>query len=71
MAQSYVESMRQPFPAPIEFAGKWVAWDKQRTKIVASGNSVAAVHSEAVAAGHPDALLQRVRRPEIRFIGAL
>jgi hypothetical protein len=70
MNQSHVETVRPP-PAPIEFAGKWVAWDKRRTKIVASGRTVAAVHAQAIAAGYLDAVLQRVRRPDERFIGAL
>jgi hypothetical protein len=60
-----------PPPAPVKFAGQWVAWNKERTEIVAHGPNMAAVHAAALAAGHPRAILQRVRRPELRFIGAL
>lgn len=59
-----------PAPAPIEFAGQWIAWNKERSRIVAHGTEMASVHREAVAAGFPDAILQRVRRPDANFIGA-
>ena len=40
-----------PLPAaPIEYAGQWVAWNKQQTKIVAHGFKVAEVHEAALAA---------------------
>jgi hypothetical protein len=58
-----------PKPAPIEYAGQWVAWNKERTEIVAHGAQMAAVHRAAIAAGHGDALLQRVRSPDTSFIG--
>ena len=62
-------TLRHPGPAPIEFAGQWVAWNKSQTEIVSHGRDVAAVHAAAIAAGHPDAILEKVRRPGI-FIGA-
>ncbi len=58
-----------PPPAPIEFAGQWVAWNRERTEIVAHGPTMACVHAAAVAAGHANAVLQRVRRLDERFIG--
>ena len=58
-----------PPPAPVEFAGQWIAWNRERTQIVAHGRDMASVHATAVAKGHPDAILQRVRRPELGFIG--
>lgn len=60
---------RRPKPAPVEYAGKWVAWNCQQTEIVAHGSDVASVHRAASAAGHPDAVLQKVRDPKLRFIG--
>jgi hypothetical protein len=57
-----------PPPAPVEFAGQWVAWNKQRTQIVAHGATMAAVHATATAAGYADAILQRVRRPDVHFV---
>jgi hypothetical protein len=61
---------RRPKPAPVEYAGQWVAWNKSQTEIVAHGQDVAEVRRAAVAAGHPDAVLQKVRRPDVSFIGA-
>jgi hypothetical protein len=63
--------IRHPGPAPVEFAGQWVAWNKDQTEIVAHGADVATVHAAAKAAGHPEAILQRVRRPDRIFIGAI
>jgi hypothetical protein len=70
---SPVESRKQPIPppAPLEFAGQWVAWNKGRTEIVAHGADMAEVHRIAITKGHPDAILQRVRQPNERFIGAV
>jgi len=57
-------------PAPIEFAGQWAAWNKERTQIVAHGKDMAEVHRAAIATGHSNAVLQRVRHPNVLFIGA-
>ena len=56
--------------APIEYAGQWVAWNKQQTKIVAHGFKVAEVHQAALAAGHPMAIFQKVPEADVYFIGA-
>jgi len=58
------DEIRHPGPAPIEYAGQWVAWDKEQTEIVAHGRDVASVHAAAIAAGHPEAILEKVRRPD-------
>jgi hypothetical protein len=65
------DSPRRPLPAPVEFAGQWVAWNSERTEIIAQGTSVAAVRAAAIAAGQPDALLQKVSRPDQVFVGRL
>ncbi len=61
---------RRPKPAPAEYAGQWVAWDRDRKQIVAHGNDVAAVRREAVAAGHSLPLIEKVPE-ESSFIGGL
>lgn len=50
----------RPEPAPLEFAGQWVAWSKDRSKIVAHGAKFDAVREAALAAGCSDPLMQRV-----------
>jgi hypothetical protein len=49
-----------PQPAPLQYAGEWVAWNADRTRIVAHGRSLERVHAEAVAAGFAMPLLQKV-----------
>ncbi len=56
--------------APIEFAGQWVAWNKQQTRIVAHGFKIAEVHEAALAARHPKAIFQKVPEADVYFIGA-
>jgi hypothetical protein len=69
-SQETARDPRRPKPAPLEYAGQWVAWNKAQTEIIAHGAVLAEVHKAAVAAGHADAVLQKVRRPGI-FIGAI
>ena len=65
-----IHDPRRPQPAPVEYAGQWVAWNKARTQIVAHGKNLSDVHHDAAAAGHLDAIFQKVRRPDSIFIGA-
>ncbi len=51
---------QRPEPAPLKFAGQWVAWDAKRSQIVAHGRELAAVHSDALAAGHSILVFQHV-----------
>ena len=60
-----------PPVAPVEFAGQWIARNRERTQVIAHGADVAAVRAAAVAAGQPDALLQKVARPDQVFVGTL
>ena len=61
--------IRHPGPAPVHYAGQWVAWNETQTEIVAHGPDIASVRKAAVAAGHPRAIYQKVRRLGT-FIGA-
>lgn len=62
---------RRPKPAPVEYAGQWVAWNEDRTAIFAHDNDVAVVREAAIAAGQPLALLQKVHRPDRMQVGLL
>ncbi|MEX2317019.1 MAG: hypothetical protein WD669_07700 [Pirellulales bacterium] len=61
-----------PYPAVarLDYVGQWIAWNSSQTEIVAHGRDVAGVHAAAIEAGHPDAILEKVRAPGI-FIGAI
>lgn len=50
----------RPEPAPLELAGQWVAWNKDRSEIVAHGSKFDEVRADAIAAGCRDPLMQRV-----------
>jgi len=65
----FAVDLPHPGPAPLKYAGEWVAWNKSLTEIIAHGHNVANVRADAIASGHPDAVLERVRHPA-RFIGA-
>lgn len=66
-----IDDPRRMKVAPIEFAGQWVAWNKDRSKIIANGNDVAAVRAAAIAAGEEHALLEKVHLPDRIHIGLL
>jgi len=56
-AQKYPD---RPRPVPAEYTGQWVAWDAKRSKIVAHGADMSRVRNEAIAAGQPEPILQKV-----------
>ena len=61
---------RRPKVAPVEYAGQWVAWNKDETDIIAHGTDVAKVRAASIAAGNPDPLLERVHCPDRPQLGA-
>jgi hypothetical protein len=53
---------------PREYAGRWVAWDRDQTRIVASGDSFDEAKIAASAAGESSVLMARVpARSAMRF----
>ena len=61
--------LKRPTAAPAALAGTWVAWNRERTTIVAQGKDFGDAYRKAKAAGHSDAVLQKV--PQARsFVGA-
>lgn len=51
-----------PDPAPREYAGEWVAWDRDRRRIYAHGKDFGEVCEQAKAAGCQEPVLQMVSR---------
>jgi len=49
-----------PEPIALQYTGQWIAWNKDRTSIVAHGASFGRVRAEAIGAGCPEPLMQRV-----------
>ena len=54
---------------PIELSGRWIAWDFDETKILASGTSYAEVKRSALATGEPRPVLVKAPQATTRFIG--
>ena len=48
----------RPRPVPLEFAGQWVAWNEDRTQIIAHSREFGVARAEAIRAGCQDPLMQ-------------
>ena len=53
---------------PLEYAGKWIAWNHEHTRIIASGGTVEDVVKAAAAAGETDPIFDKVPRADVRFV---
>ena len=60
----------QHLTVPIEYAGKWIAWDHAMTRIIASANSLTEVMGAAKKAGESDPVLDKVPPANVHLIGA-
>ena len=54
---------------PKELAGKWIAWNQQGTKIIASADDIRAARDKATAAGERDPIVDWVPPAHARFVG--
>lgn len=63
------ESLVTPPLVPLEYCGKWIAWDHDRTKIVGSGQTLSEARDAANHAGEARPFLTKAPHPTIRFAG--
>ncbi len=56
-------------PVPIEYAGKWIAWNQQETRIVASGHTFQEAAEAAAAAGEKFPVFAKAPKAHVRFLG--
>lgn len=56
---------------PRNYAGQWIAWNRARTTIVASGRTLDEARRAAEAAGEPQPILAKVPRADVRFLGGV
>ena len=64
------ESKPIEFPiVPLEFAGKWIAWNHEGTRIVASARTFQEAKDAAAAAGESDPILEKTPKADVRFVG--
>lgn len=61
--------LAKPKTVSKKYAGKWIAWNRRHTKIVASGSEFGRVRQVAIAAGERDPLLAKVPLANRWFIG--
>lgn len=65
--------MSDDFPktqrVPVEYCGKWIAWNHERTRIVGSGDSLAEAKESARQVGEMKPILAKAPNAEVRFVG--
>jgi hypothetical protein len=54
---------------PKEYARKWIAWNGQRTRIIASGVTRQQVRQSALATGESRPILDKAPDPNCNFLG--
>jgi hypothetical protein len=54
---------------PEEFAGKWIAWSSDASRIIASGDSLKETIAAAESAGEPDPAYEWVPPANVRLVG--
>jgi hypothetical protein len=54
---------------PKEYGGKWIAWDYEGTRIVASGTTLKEAREAARDAGCRNPRFEKVPRPNVRIVG--
>lgn len=63
------EIVRKPPTVPKEYTGKWIAWNRQRTEILASGQTADEAEDLAHAKGEKSPILAKVPLANVRFLG--
>lgn len=71
--EAWLTQSNRPSMAPEEQAGKWVAWNRDLTRVLASADEASAAFDAAIGQGHPEdqIVLQRVPQAGTIFIGGL
>jgi hypothetical protein len=65
-----ISNLRRSPTIPVEYAGKWIAWDHEQTKIVASGRTLAEAMEAAKLAGEKDPVMHKIPKGKICYLGA-
>jgi Family of unknown function (DUF5678) len=56
---------------PIEYAGMYIVWNRDQTRIVASGRTLEDALRAAKEAGEEDPVLAKVPKAHVRSVGAI
>jgi hypothetical protein len=57
------------FPVPVEYAGRWIAWNSDHSQILADSDSIQTLWRTVRARGIPDPIFEKVPRSDVRFVG--
>ena len=60
---------KEPAIVPKEYAGRWIAWDRKRIRILASGKTLAEVRAIVIASRETDPGFEWVPPANRRIIG--
>lgn len=65
-------TLDRPIPiVPRKFAGQWIAWNRSRTAIIASGRTLDDARRAAEAAGESAPILAKAPSANVRFLGGV
>jgi hypothetical protein len=56
---------------PKQYAGRWIAWNRDQTSIVASGGTMEDARRGAKSAGEQRPILAKVPQANVRFLGGV
>lgn len=62
---------QQPPIVPSEYAGRWIAWNHERSKIIADGTTLVEARAAAKLTGELRPFLTKAPDPHVRFVGGL
>ncbi len=62
---------QEPQPVTEEYSGKWIAWNEEQTRIVASGETFDEAEEAAKKAGVKRPVMEKVPPLEGGFVGGL
>lgn len=66
-----VDQKQKTIPiVPLEFAGKWIAWNEDHTKIIASAKGLPEAHRKALVTGEKHFWMSKVPSSKDFFGGA-
>jgi hypothetical protein len=54
---------------PLEYAGLWIAWNHEGTRIIASGRTIDEAAEGAAAAGETRPVFAKAPKSDVRFVG--
>ena len=63
--------VKKPPRVPRQYCGQWIAWNREHSRIVASGPTLQSALEAAIASGELQPLLTKAPDARTRFVGGL